>query len=183
MCTKGSGTNSLIRPPRFCKPRNLSQMMGPVPWVIHVPEHDCGSGWQSKLVRRGDDIEPLPGGDLVGANLITHLVVQDLGGRSRQSAQARVTESDQVLANINAEGFCPMPDLKRRERVNMEIRHCLTDCSTDFEIGFAAVSRMNTALHADFRRSAFPGLERATHDFFNFQIVGPATQIPGVLAL
>ena len=55
----------------------------PVRRRVHVPVHHRGRRRYADLVRGGDDLDPLVGGQLPLGQHPADVVVQDLGGRSR----------------------------------------------------------------------------------------------------
>ena len=48
-----------------------------------------------------------------------------------------------------------------RESVNVHVRHCAADRTTNIEIGASGEIRMDAALHADFGGAARPSFPRA----------------------
>ena len=57
-------------------------------------------------VRGLHHLEPLRGGDLVGAQDGAHLVVEDLGGRAGQAAEAGALQAREVVVERQAAAVC-----------------------------------------------------------------------------
>ena len=67
--------------------------------------------------------------------------------------------------------------------MNVDVRADLFDRAADREIGRSRIGRMNAALQADFAGAALPRFDDAPLNFFEVEIIGPATQIFAELAL
>ena len=148
------------------------QMACPVLHLVDMAEHDGGRRAQADLVGGAHDVEPLVGRDLVGAEDVAHFVVEHLGGRAGQAAQAGIAQLCKIVGDRQAERRGAMPDLERREGVDMHAWDRLAHGGADVEIMLAGVLRVDTALHADFGGAAVPGFARATHDFLDREVVG-----------
>ena len=59
------------------------QMPGPVDGLLHMSKHDGGRRAQTHLVSGSDHFQPFVRTQLVRADDVANLVIQDLGGRSR----------------------------------------------------------------------------------------------------
>ena len=59
----------------------------------------------------------------------------------------------------------------------MQIGELLLDRCADLQIGLTGVQRMNSALQADFCRTAIPRLAAASEDFVEGQIIGSPAQV------
>ncbi len=64
-------------------------------------------------------VQPLRGRDLVWADHVANLIVEDLGRCSRQRTEPRVPQFAEVVLQREADRLRPLPDLERRERVHV----------------------------------------------------------------
>src|SRR5689334_12412849 len=69
-----------------------------------------------------------------------------------------------------------MRDFQRGESMDVNVRHGIFGGSTDRQIGLPSEGRVNTALHADFGRTAIPCLANAAADLREVNHVGLAPQ-------
>ena len=139
--------------------------------------HDGGGGAQADRVRSLDDVEPLRGRDLVGA---------DDARTSSSRISAAVPGRLPSPAAFNSREECPHRDaerlralkhLQRREGMDVDVGRSAFDRAADVEIGRAGVIRMDAALQADLGGAALPGLGAAALDFFERQVVRLPAQI------
>ncbi len=128
-------------------------------------------------MRGAHDLEPLLGAQLVGAEHAPHLVVEDLGGRARQAAEPGVAQLLEVVAQAPALGRGALPDLERREGVDVQVRQLGADGAHEVEVPGAREAGVDAALQADLGRAAIPGLGAAPHDLVDAQQVGRAAQV------
>ncbi len=135
------------------------------------------------LVRSFDDREPLRGVQLVGAQDGANVVVENFGGGARQRAETGVAQPLQITRQRLADAVRAVPNLERREGVDMHARHGIFHRAQQREIGRAVERRMDAALHADFGGAALPGFRGTARDFIEREVVGLAAQIVGGLAL
>ena len=70
---------------------------------LHVAEHDRGGRAQADAMGAGDDVQPFRSVDLVRAEHAPHLVIEDFGRRSRQSAETFVLEAGQEGGDVDTE--------------------------------------------------------------------------------
>ena len=129
------------------------------------------------------DGEPLVRRDLVGADDPAHLVVEDLCSRPRERTEPEVAEVPEVLRKREAERRGALPDLERRERVHVDLRHGPLDRPDDVRVVLARERRMDPALQADLRRPALPRLLGAPHDLVERDEVRRAAQVRRELPL
>ena len=66
---------------------------------LHVAVHDGGGGGYAKVVGVGDDLHPLVHGDPPRGDLVSHLLVQYLGGGAGQAAHPCIPQPHQVVPN------------------------------------------------------------------------------------
>src|SRR5438552_2082616 len=67
-----------------------------VPRGLDVPVHDGRRGGHAQTMRGGDDLDPAPHVHLLVGEDLAHLVVEDLGRRARDAAQAAVAQHADV---------------------------------------------------------------------------------------
>ncbi len=113
---------------------------------------------QADAVRRFHDLEPLRGLDLVRADHRANLVVEDLGRGAGQRAEPGFFQFAQEVGEGAAQGLGALPDLERREGMDVDVGHRLLDRAADSEIGRAGVFGVDAALQADLGGAALPGL-------------------------
>ena len=165
MCTNGSGTNSVKPPVRACSVADAQQMARPVHRPVDVAEHDGRGRAQADRVRGLHDVEPLGGLDLVRADDGAHLVVEDLGGRAGQRAEAGALELGQeVGAAACRASRAPCHTSSGEKACTCMSGRAAFTRAADVEIGRAGVVGMDAALQADLGRAALPGLQRAARD-------------------
>ena len=183
MCTNGSGTNSVKPPDCSCCCSRSEQMPRPVLRLLDVPEHDRHVRAQADAVRGLVHGEPLRGRDLVGADDRAHLVVEDLRRRARQRAEAEVAQHPEVVLERQAERLRALPDLERRERMDVQIGQLAPDRVDDGCVVLAGERRMDAALEAHLGRAAVPRLAAAADDLLVRDEVRRAAQVRRQLAL
>ena len=122
--------------------------------------------------------EPLLGRDLVRADHRAHLVVEDLGRRPRQRAEAERAQPRQVVRRAGARAS-PRPARprapRRRGRAGRAAR--VRIASHDRGVVVAGEGRVDPALEADLGRAALPGLARAADDLVERDEVRRAAQV------
>ena len=129
------------------------------------------------------DLEPLGGRHLVGADDRAHLVVEDLGRRSRKRAETEVAEPRHVRLEVDSERRRALPDLERRERVHVDLGHGGLDRLDDARVVVAGERRVDPALEADLGGAALPCLAHPAHDFLVRHEVRRPAEVLGELAL
>ncbi len=127
-------------------------------------------------MRRSNHLQPFVGGELVGADQRADPVVEDLGRRARQRAQALVLQAAEVVGDGRAEGRGALAHLQRREGVDVHAGPGGLHGAQDRDIGLAGVLRMNAALQADLGGALRPGLLDAPGDLGQRQVVGPVAR-------
>src|SRR5213075_2000059 len=118
-----------------------------------------------------------------GADDGADLVVQDLGRRSRERSEAGVAQPLEVRVERQLEGGSALPDLERREGVDVKPWHGVLDRPADVDVEVAGEGGMDPPLEADLRGAALPGLVAAAHDLIERDEVGRPAQVGGELAL
>src|SRR6266851_1210429 len=159
------------------------EVAGPVLVTVGMPVHDRDSAPEPDRVCGFHDFEPLGGLDLVGADHRADLVVEDLGCGAGERAEPRRLQLAQEVGDSAPEGLRTLPDLERRERVDVDARNGFLDRMADPEIGGAGIFRMNAALHADLGGASLPGFLDPPLDLREVEVIGPAAQILAELAL
>ena len=115
-------------------------------------------------MRRVVHLEPLRRRDLVGTDHRAYLVVEHLGRRSRQRRETGVAQAREIVGQRHAERRRSLPDLERRERVHVHLRHGVLDRAHHRLVVVAVERGMDPALQAHLRRAAIPRLEHAPRD-------------------
>ena len=134
------------------------QVAHPVPRRVDVSVHHRRTGAQPHLVRGGDDLDPLRGGQLALGQHPAHLVVEDLGGGARNGVQAGFSQRGQPLPNARAALGHPVDDLHRRERVHVHRRHPGLDRTHQVGVARHRQIGVDPALHAHLGRAGDMGL-------------------------
>ena len=152
-------------------------MSSPVLVAFEVTEHDRGSRRQARAMRLRNHVEPRLRGELVGRELATHVVIQDLGRRAGQRTQARALELDEKFGDGDSERLCAVTDLERRKGMDVYLRLRLLRGATNVQIRLACERRMDAALHADLCAAAIEGLAHAATDFIEIDEIRRAAQV------
>src|ERR1700675_4078970 len=126
--------------------------------MLGMPVHNRGRRAQPETMRCSGNIEPLCRVDLVRADYGAHLIVQDLGGGARQSAQAGGLELRQKRPDWHSKRGRALRDLQWGEGVNVHIRDRRLDGAANAKIGVASVVRMDATLKAYLGRASLPSL-------------------------
>ena len=140
------------------------KMARPVARALHVTEHHRHVRAETHPVRDVVDAEPLFGRDLVRADDLPHLVVENLGRGPGQRAEPRLSQLREVVLECYLERRRPLPDLERRERVHVQAGNSVFDRPDDGEVVVAGERGMDPALEAHLGRPALPGFLAAPHD-------------------
>ena len=151
--------------------------------MVDMAEHDGRGRPDAVTMRAFDHFEPLRRRDLVRADDGANLVIQNFRGGARQRAEACFFQLAQEGVYRHAEARSALPDLQRREGVDVDFGADLFDRPTDGQIGRSRIGRVDAALQADFHRATIPRLERPSLDFFELEVIGPPAQIFAELAL
>ena len=114
-------------------------------------------------------LEPLFGVDLVRAQDGAHRVVEDLGGGTRQRAQARVLHPAQVGLERLAQAAGALGDLERREAVDVDVRHRRADGAADLVVVVTVERRVDAALETHLGGAGVPRLACAARDLIHRQ--------------
>ena len=128
-------------------------------------------------------LEPLRRRHLVGAQRAADVVVEDLGRGARQRAEARVAQPREVVAQRHLGGVRALPDLERRERVDVQVGQLGPDRLDQLDVPLAREARVDAALQAHLGAAAVPRLVAAAQDLLAPQQVRGAAQVLGQLAL
>ena len=161
-------------------PLDLAQhleVVGPGARPVDVADHHRRGRPQAELVGGDHHLGPLGGAHLVRAQVRAHAVVEDLGGRARQGAQAGVAQAGEELAHAHPEGVGALPDLERREAVDVHLGQALLDALEHRDVEVAGEVGVDAALQADLGGAPLPGLDRAVHHLVHVQDVGVAAQV------
>ena len=88
-------------------------MSRPVLGAIDVTVHDRRGRPEPDAMGRLHHLQPLPGRQLVGTELPSDVVVQNLGGRARQGPQPGGIELLEILLEREVEGRRALPHFQR----------------------------------------------------------------------
>ena len=103
-------------------------------------------------------LEPLAGRDLVRAERAAHLVVEDLRRRARERGEPDVAQPLQVVVEREPERGRALPDLERREGVDVQVGQRLLHRRADLQVRLAGEGGVDAALEAELDGAAVPGL-------------------------
>src|SRR5919108_2142113 len=142
----------------------MKQVASPAARRVGMAEHDRGGRAEPGSVGRVVDAKPLARADLVRADDAADPVVEDLGCGSGKRGEAGDAESLEVVLQAEAEGCCALPDLERRERVDVKVGERTLDRRTDVEVEVAGESGVDAALETDLDGAPVPGLTGAADD-------------------
>ena len=123
--------------------------------------------------------------DLLVAQELAHLVVEDLGGGARDRAEAVALQHAEVVRVAHAGAARAVHDLHRRERVHVDRREGLFDRDQDVPIRERRHVGIDAALHADLGGAAVDGLLHLGQDGLDRLVVGvglPALALEGAEA-
>ncbi len=153
------------------------QMARPMLVTIDVAVHDRRRRPQSDSVCRPHDVQPAARSDLVRTQHGSHLVVQDLGGRARQRAEAHVLQRGQKVADRHAERGRALVHFEGRERVNVDAGRRTADGLANLDVCTAGEAWFDASLHAHLGRAPLPRLARPPRNLVERQCVGPASKV------
>ena len=94
-------------------------------------------------------LQPLVGGDLVGADHLPYRVIEDLGRRPGQGGQAHVLEPAQVVDEGLPQAAGALGDLERGEPVHVDRRCGLLHRPGHVDVVVAVEVGVDPALEAD----------------------------------
>ena len=129
------------------------------------------------LVRGRMAVEPLVGGDLVGAQHGAHVVVEDLGGGAGQRCEARVLQPTQVGGQVFAQPLGTLGDLERGEPVHVHVGHRVLHGAGDVDVVVAVEVGVDAALQRHLGGAHLPRLGGALGDVVERQQVRRAAQV------
>ena len=121
---------------------DAQQVPRPVVRLIDMAEHDGrGAAQAQRHARSRITSSHCAVVILSGQMHPAHLVVQDLGRGARQRAEAGALQLGEELAERDPERLRALPDLERREGVDVDLGRRLLHRPADLEIGLARCSR------------------------------------------
>ena len=148
MCTNGSGTNSVNPPVSFCRARVRTRWRAQLRGCSMAPNMIVTFERRPDRVRGAVGLEPLVGGDLVGAEQRAHRVVEDLGRRAGQRLQPGVHQAAQVVGQRLAEAPGALGDLERGEAVDVDLGRDLVHGPGHVDVVVAVEVGVDAALQA-----------------------------------
>ena len=132
-------------------------------------------------MRRGDDLHPARHRQLVGAQLLTHAIIQNFRGGAWDASQPFVLHHAQIVAQRQASFLDAVINLHRREGMNVHFRNRALDGPQQIPVVKSVEILRQPALNANLRGAAIPGFERSPHDFaererISVRCSGPASK-------
>ena len=124
-----------------------------VPGTLDVAIHDGRSRGQADRMRGLDDLHPTCRHQLAGSEQIPDFIVENLGGRSRQTPDPRLHEPAQVVGQLHAALAMSPIDLFGRVGVKMQLREGGLDIGGQIVIVGMILLGVNASLHAEFGRT------------------------------
>ncbi len=148
------------------------QLIDPVLGSFDVSVHQRGGAANAAAMRGADDLLPLLGGEFVARKHEADVVVENLGGRSRQSVEAIVAQHAQIIFERHAGEFDAVDDLHGRESVNVHAGYGLLYRAQNVAIVERRQAVRQAALNADFGGADFPGFDGLLRDLLEAEEVG-----------
>ncbi len=148
------------------------QVSHPLRRCVHVPVHHRGRGGQAHLMRGCDDLHPGRGRQLALGQHPSHVVVEDLRGRSGDRVDTGLTSGSQPVADGQTGPGDAVDDLHRRVGVQVETGHPPLDLAGQLEVRGPRQVRVDAALHADLGRAHRPRVFGPDADLLLGQGVG-----------
>ena len=140
-----------MKPPvSSCSCRSRSRCLDALGQRLDVAEHHGAGRTAAQLVPDAMDFEPFVGQALVDGDGLADAVDQDLAAAAGQAAQAGVLEPLQHLAQRQLVELVEVPDLRRAEGVQVDLRDsapCRSRSSSSYHSSFKR--RVHAALHQD----------------------------------
>ncbi len=136
-----------------------------------VAVHDRRRRAQPDLVRGGDDLDPAVAAQLVRADDLADLVVEDLRRGAGHRAEARVDEPREQLFQRHARLLVGEVDLLGRERVDVQLRELTLERDQDVAVVRVVLARMDPALDAHLGGAARHRVARLHEQLFHRVIV------------
>ncbi len=148
------------------------QVSHPLRRRVHVPVHHRGRRGQAHFMRGCNDLHPARGRQLALGQHPSHVVVEDLSGRSGNRVDTGLTSSGQPVADGQTCAGDAVDDLHRRVGVQVETGHPSLDLAGQLEVRGPRQVRMDAALHTDLGRAHRPRLFGADADLLLGEGVG-----------
>ena len=124
-------------------------------------------------------VEPLLGVDLVRAQDLADLVVEDLRSGAGERPEPGVHHAAQVVGERLAVALRALGDLERGEAVHVDVGRRLLHGSGDVEVVLAVEVGVDASLQAHLGRAHVPRLTDATGDLLEGQEVRLASEVEG----
>ena len=152
--------HELGEPARLALQRpGADDVAGPRVGLLDGAEHDRDVGAETDPVGRAVGVEPLVGGDLVGAEDGADVVVEDLGRGARQRLEPGIHEAPEVVGERFVEPLGALGDLECGEAVDVDVGSCFLHRSGDVDVVVAVEVGMDAALEADLGRAHLDRLD------------------------
>ncbi len=148
------------------------QVGDPVPGVVDVAVHHRRAARDAEAVGGLDHPDPLSGGQLALGQHPPDVVVEDLGGRAGNGAEAGVAQVLQQIGHADAGPGGAGDDLHRAEGVDVHPGGRVEHGAHDLHVGVGAHVRADTGLDAHLGGAQGLGLRGAYPDLGQGQRVG-----------
>ena len=152
-------------------------MTSPVHRVLDGAEHDRDVGAKTDSVCGSMGIEPFLGVDLVRTDDSADLVIEDLGGRARQSSEPCIHQSSEVLLKWLTQSLGSLSDLKGSESMHMDVWCGFFHCPGDIDVVIPVEVRMDPSLEADLGGSQRSRLGRTPGQILESEQVRGSTEV------
>src|SRR5882724_12518029 len=120
--------------------------------------HQSGCAPNSASVRSADDLLPLRCRKLISRQHMANLVVQNLSGCARQSAEAVVMQHRKIVSEWHAREFHAINNFHRREGMNVHSWNSSLHRVENVAIIERRQAAREAALNANFRCTELPSL-------------------------
>ena len=149
----------------------------PVHRILDGPEHDRHVRGEPHRVRNLVTVQPLLGVDLVGTQHGAHLVIEDLGSRTRKAPEPGIAQATEIHIERLAEATCPLGDLERSETVHVNVGSGFLHCPTHVDVVVTVEVGMDAALQRDLCGTQVPRLAYALGNVLEREQVGLAPEV------
>ena len=125
-------------------------VLGPTKRVFNRAKHDGDVGLQASFVRNLMTVQPFFGVDLVGANDVANVVVQNFCCGSWQRCKASFLQTSDVAKQRFAQALCAFGYFKRGESVHVHVGNSIFHCTRDVYVIVTVEVGVNTTLQRYF---------------------------------
>src|SRR5271167_449685 len=119
-----------------------------------------------------DHFQPLRRRQLIGTQRFAYRIVENLGGRPRQTSQALLAQQREIISERHAQRARPMPYLERQEGMDMHGGIGAFDSRHYLKVSLASEAWMNAPLQTDLRGATNARFGDTSTNFAHFEKVG-----------